>query len=145
MTDDQSPSLFVVHAMNHLSFLPVPRFALLLALLSCVGCTAQNGGSTDAGAVREMLFVDAKSGEVIVAPVASDFPAKHPVTGERTLMPGLYCPECKRWHPVPPPDRINQTRNAANCPKTGAAMTLHGPWPGDPLFEETPEPESGSR
>jgi hypothetical protein len=107
------------------------QFAALLPLLA--GCGAAD--APPAAALPDMLFVDTKTGEAIVAPAATDFPAQNPKTGARTLMPGLYCPECRAWHATPPIEQLNRQAGSATCPKTGALLTPHGPWPGDAQFE----------
>ena len=80
-----------------------------------------------------MVYVDTASRkkEAMVMEVADHFPAVHPRTGKRTLMPAMYCPKCAKWHPVPPPEQINRTPQATVCPKTGAALTFDGPWPAE--------------
>ncbi len=78
-----------------------------------------------------MVYVDTASGGALAMDIAGEFPAIHPRTGKRTLMPALYCPKCGKWHPVPPPDQINRTARAAQCPKTGEPLTPDGPWPGE--------------
>lgn len=77
-----------------------------------------------------MVYVDTVTGEAQAMEVAGEFPAVQPRTGKRTLMPAMYCAKCGKWHPVPPPDRINRAGRAALCPKTGAPLTAEGPWPG---------------
>lgn len=102
-------------------------------LLSLVGCGLAPA-SADA-APQQMLLVDLKTGEAIVSPVVTQFPAKNPKTGQTTLMPGLYCPECRAWHATPPVDQVNRQPGAAKCAKTGALLTPHGPWPGEAGFQ----------
>ncbi|MGI6416608.1 MAG: hypothetical protein ACOX1P_13130 [Thermoguttaceae bacterium] len=102
---------------------------LLLGALALVGC----GKRQPIGPDRQgrMVYVDTASGEALAMDIAGEFPAIHPRTGKRTLMPALYCPKCGKWHPVPPPDQINRTARAAQCPKTGEPLTPDGPWPGE--------------
>lgn len=88
------------------------------------------------GRVGKMVYVDTATREAIVMPVADAFPAPHPRTGKRTMMPAMYCPKCSRWHPVPPPDQINRTPKATTCPKTGKPLTMDGPWPEEESKEE---------
>ena len=78
-----------------------------------------------------MVYVDTVTKSATVMEIAEDFPAVQPRTGKRTLMPGMYCPKCNTWHPVPPPDQINRTPRATVCLKTGAPLTVDGPWPED--------------
>ena len=103
---------------------------VLVGAVVLVGCGGEEEVVVDEHAGK-MVYVDTASRkkEAIVMEVADAFPAEHPRTGKRTLMPAMYCPKCGKWHPVPPPDQINRTPKATVCPKTGAAMTFDGPWP----------------
>ena len=76
-----------------------------------------------------MVYVDLKTRSPLVQPSTDEVPAVHPETGQRTLMPGLYCSSCERWHPAPAFETLQRTPGAARCPKTGTPLTLDGPWP----------------
>jgi uncharacterized protein YbaR (Trm112 family) len=52
-----------------------------------------------------------------------DTPATNPKTGRRTLMQALYCHQCKKWYPAPPPEMARQSPRGPVCPKDG--QTLH--------------------
>ncbi len=101
----------------------------LLAVAIAVGLA----GCADESAVveppTEMVFVDVESGSPVTAPPSTDLPALHPETGRRTLMPGLYCPQCRQWHPAPPLEELQRNPEARQCPKCGAAMSADGPAP----------------
>ena len=103
---------------------------LVLTAVAFAGCGEAEPPSLT-GREGKMVYVDtaSKKKEALVMEIADSFPAEHPRTGKRTLMPAMYCPKCAKWHPVPPPDQINRTPKATVCPKTGAAMTFDGPWP----------------
>jgi hypothetical protein len=105
------------------------RCLLAVAVLgiSLVGC----GGSDDVATseASRAVYVDTKTMKAVVCDVVEDPPAVNPMTGNRTLMPALYCPSCLRWHPLPPLDQINRMPNATKCSKTGATLTADGPWP----------------
>lgn len=112
------------HRRNRWSWMVLVGAAVL------AGCGGPEEVNID-GREGKMVYVDtaSKKKEALVMEVAADFPAEHPRTGKRTLMPAMYCPKCAKWHPVPPPDQINRTPRATLCPKTGVAMTVEGPWP----------------
>lgn len=76
-----------------------------------------------------MVFVDLKTKEPVIDLATTDVPAVNPDTGERTLMPGLYCTECQRWHPTPAYDKLQRSPGAGRCPTDGAPLTSDGPWP----------------
>ncbi len=109
---------------------PSWRAALLLLAVLAVGCEQSSAPTADT-AVKEMLYVDTQTGTAVIAPAASELPALHPTTGTRTLMPGLYCPTCRKWYATPPIEQINRIPGAGNCPQHKTPLTLHGPWPGD--------------
>jgi len=92
-----------------------------------VGCGSSTDVATDE--VGETVYVDTETMQAMVGPTVVETPAVNPKTGKRTLMPALYCPTCRRWHPVPPVDQINRVPDATKCGKTGATLTADGPWP----------------
>ncbi|MCA9121231.1 MAG: hypothetical protein H6822_21715 [Planctomycetaceae bacterium] len=100
---------------------------LLLPCISIAGC----GGSEEAttNVVPRAVYVDTLTMKAMVCDVEGEAPLVNPATGKRTLMPGLYCPKCQRWHPLPPLDQINRTPNATKCSKTGVELVADGPWP----------------
>ncbi len=101
---------------------------VVLCAAAVAGCGTSEP-ATPTGKEGKMVYVDTVTKKAQVMEVAEAFPAVQPLTGKRTLMPGMYCPKCSTWHPVPPPDQINRTPRATVCPKTGAALTVDGPWP----------------
>ncbi len=109
-----------------------------MSLLAIAGCGRTEEVPAD-GREGKMVYVDtaSKTKEAIVMEIADSFPAENPRTGKRTLMPAMYCPTCGQWHPVPPPDQINRTPNAALCPKSGTPLRIDGPWPDEPGADGT--------
>ena len=105
-------------------------FALALSVW-LAGCGSPEQ-PVPSGRKGKMVCVDTVTKKASVVPVTAAFPAVQPLTGKRTLMPGMYCPRCASWHPVPPPDQINRIPKATLCPKTGTPLTLDGPWPEEP-------------
>ena len=104
-----------------------PTLAGILAIIALAGCGSEE---TDNQPAKRMVYVDTKTKQPVVHDVVTPVPAENPETGERTLMPGLYCPVCRTWYPVPPPDQINSRPNAGQCPKDKTPLTADGPWPG---------------
>jgi hypothetical protein len=104
---------------------------LLVAMAAMMaGCGEWTSADVESPA-REMLFVDTRSGEAVAAPATAHLPAVNPATGKRTLMPGLYCPECRKWRATPPIEEINRQPGAGMCPVHKTPLTPHGPWPGE--------------
>jgi len=101
----------------------------LLVISICVFVAGCGSSETDSDVVNKMVYVDTETMAAIVLPVYESLPATNSETGERTLMPGLYCPECRTWYPVPAPDQINRRPDAALCPKTRTPLIADGPWP----------------
>ena len=73
-------------------------------------------------------FAAAETGEFISAP-PQPVPAVNPHTGRATLQRALYCPQCRRWHVVPPPDVLNGPPAGYPCPQHKIAMQEQGPLP----------------
>lgn len=105
------------------------HFCLLTTVLIIQTCTGCGSSDTSAGADADMVYVDTKTFVAVVAPKSGSVPIINPATGQRTLMPGLYCPDCEKWYPVPSPEQINRQKGAALCPKTKTPMIADGPWP----------------
>lgn len=97
-----------------------------LAVLSTAGC-----GKTEPEqqVPAEMVYFDRATKKPVVAAAGDEVPAKHPVTGKRTLVPALYCSKCKNWYPAPPLDLQQRDPNARNCPRHKIPMTMNGPRP----------------
>jgi hypothetical protein len=77
-----------------------------------------------------IVFVCRSSQELFVG-AARGTPAKHPQTGQPTLLPGWYCPKCKTWHAGPPSDAAARLPEKVLCPKTRAPLRREGPLPKD--------------
>ncbi len=105
---------------------PSRIITLVVCALMLLGC---GESETNDAPPAQMVYVDTASGEAVVGPVAANFPAKSSLSDKRTLMPGLYCSQCRQWHPAPPMDQINRQQRSALCPKCGQALSLEGPWP----------------
>ena len=106
------------------------RGLLSLALIASswllIGCAESPDPQASAD---QMVYCDTQAREAVVYETATDFPAKHPVTNQPTLMPALYCVQCQSWRPVPPADQINRSPGAANCVTCQTALSTEGPWP----------------
>lgn len=100
-------------------------------LVSFIGFLAGCGDSDpDAKALKKMVYIDTATMQPVVHDIAVSFPAAHPTTGKLTLRPALYCPNCQKWYPVPPPNEITRVPGAGKCPKDKkTSLTADGPWP----------------
>ena len=74
-----------------------------------------------------IVYIDTKTQETRLLPRQAQTPAINPQTGERTLVPGLYCKTCAKWYPSPPPEVLQRSTAAYRCPKDGQPMSLEGP------------------
>ena len=102
-------------------------FPGILLVAASLGCNRTPVDDSHADSV--VLLVDVKTHEVFVRENVSQLPAKHPRTGDRTLVSGMYCRRCQKWYPVPPVEELIRNPQARQCPKTGSPLTGEGPWP----------------
>lgn len=51
---------------------------------------------------REITFICTETGTLSRGP-RTETPALNPALGRATLVQALYCPECRKWIPMPPP------------------------------------------
>ena len=104
-----------------------------LLSLCVIGSSCLFAGCDDSSTPRAlpalMVYFDMRAQEAVVYQTAIEFPARHPVTNQPTLMPALYCARCESWQAVPPADRINRSPGAATCAKCWMALGVEGPWP----------------
>jgi hypothetical protein len=96
---------------------------------AAAGCQSKPAAETTPPA--QSVYVDTRTGQVVRAEHSAALPAVNPGTGKRTLMPGLYCAECRKWYPAPPLEVRQRTPNAGQCPRHGTALTADGPLPGE--------------
>ncbi len=112
----------------------------LVTVIICVGSLGCGSDQPVNEPVERMVFVDTETMNAVVQPVSKTLPAVNPQTGQRTLMPGLYCPDCSTWHPVPAPDQINRRPDTALCPKTRIPLIADGPWPNEDTASAEDDP-----
>lgn len=79
----------------------------------------------------EMVCVDSEILAAVVARKSESVPTVNPATGQRFLMPGLYCLKRKEWNPASSPEQINRQPGPALCPKTTTPLAADGRWPED--------------
>jgi hypothetical protein len=96
----------------------------LFSLWQLIGCSpAENGPQESASNV---VYLCRETKQIVQAP-PQKVPAVHPGTGRATLFRALYCPECKIWRAVPPPDVFAGNPLTYRCPKHQKPMTVDGP------------------
>ena len=106
--------------------------ALLRIVLASVvvgtmcGC---GGGEGESSGHVATVYVDRETLQTVELTETAEAPAVNPATGRRTLMPGLYCPQCKTWHPSPPLEVLQRDPAARQCPKCKGPLTTDGPHP----------------
>lgn len=111
---------------------------LLACLLAFFTTGCSDAPTVESNATTRMVYVDIETKRAVVGDARDDVPAVNAATGRRTLMPGLYCPQCRAWRPTPPLDVAQRTPAALRCPQCGTQMTADGPWPispGSPLAD----------
>ncbi|MCA9055801.1 MAG: hypothetical protein KDA75_18320 [Planctomycetaceae bacterium] len=105
------------------------KFALLLLLsmtLSASACSRQPSASP---AERSIVCVDIHTGQVFAVDATESVPTVNPESGEKSLMPGLYCERCQTWHVAPSVEQLHRQHGVAYCAKTGGVLKLDGPRP----------------
>ena len=102
----------------------------LAALLSSHGCGRES--VADAVAAQQVYF-DLESKRAVAAEAMLETPAVNPVTGRRTLMPALYCAQCRAWRAAPPLEEVQRNPEARRCPKCGGATSAEGPLPDEEI------------
>jgi hypothetical protein len=103
------------------------RIVALVAVLATFGGCGRHG--TDSARSAPIVYVDRETQQPVVLTGAVDAPAVNPQTGRRTLMPGLYCPQCQAWHPTPPLEVLQRDPAARRCPECRSPLTSDGPSP----------------
>lgn len=78
--------------------------------------------------LQEFVYVDTKTGDAFLLRARSS-PEYNPVTGDPTLIPGLYCLKCGAWKAVGPLEMLQTTQAPHLCPIHKIALTLDGPLP----------------
>ena len=108
---------------------PIKYFMLLVTvgLLACwVLPSSSSKENPSRESVKDVVYVCRETKELIKAP-PQKVPATNPSTGRATLYRALYCSECRRWHPVPPPELYSGNPLTYRCPKHHRQMTASGP------------------
>src|SRR5688572_1021420 len=101
-----------------------------LVALGLLGYWLINPGSQEGNASEDVIaaipYICRETKQVIEAAL-SPVPAVNPKTGRATLFRALYCPDCKKWHAVPPPDVFAGNPLTYRCPKHHHPMSQKGP------------------
>jgi hypothetical protein len=114
--------------MNRNSIIFASIFAVMIAVcgLYIVFDRIHAAGPDDD--IPEIVYVDTKTGSAFLL-ASKTTPETHPTTGEKTLVPGLYCSECKAWKAVGPTENRQLRRKTQNCPIHKIPLTNDGPDP----------------
>jgi hypothetical protein len=75
-----------------------------------------------------IVYVCRETGAVFIGR-GEPAPVIHPVTGRATLFPGLYCPQCEKWSPAFPMERLYGNPAMLNCPVCRTPRTFEGDVP----------------
>ena len=81
--------------------------------------------------LQEFVYVDTNTGEAFLLRARSS-PEYHPMTGDPTLIPGLYCENCKAWKAVGPLEMLQTSHVPPVCPIHKRPLTQEGPLPDSP-------------
>jgi hypothetical protein len=83
-------------------------------------------GNASENTRESVPYICRETKQVVLAPLAP-VPVVNSQTGRATLFRALYCPDCKKWHAVPPPDVFPGNPLTYPCPKHRHVMTTDGP------------------
>lgn len=97
-------------------------FVVVLTILGGCGRVEDNSSQRVTS-----VYVDRETLQAMELARTEEAPAVNPQTGRRTLMPGLYCPQCKAWRPSPPLEVLQRDPQAHRCPKCQSPLTTDGP------------------
>jgi DNA-directed RNA polymerase subunit RPC12/RpoP len=103
--------------------------SFLCAAVPIILCGCSHEGSEPTTQATQMVYVDLQTNKAVVGDRSDVVPAVNPATGERSLMPGMYCSRCGQWRPAPPLEELQRNPAARQCPRCGSAMSADGPWP----------------
>jgi hypothetical protein len=87
---------------------------------------ASREGNASENTIETVPYICRETKQIVEAPL-TQVPAVNPNTGRATLFRALYCPACKKWHTVPPPDVFPGNPLMYPCPKHHRPMTMDGP------------------
>jgi hypothetical protein len=87
--------------------------------------TARDGAAQSSS---QVTYVCSETGVVIVGPAQQE-PAVHPETGRRTLLRGVYCPQCGKWYRAPSSEKVGGNPRELRCSVHNIPMTYEGPAP----------------
>jgi hypothetical protein len=96
-----------------------------ILLFGIIWMTPSNGAAQSETIVT---YVCSETGAVIAAPAQQE-PALNPETGRRTLLRGVYCPQCAKWYRAPSPEHQSGNPRPLTCSVHNVPMTYEGPSP----------------
>lgn len=74
----------------------------------------------------EITYICTETGSISHGELKST-PAVNPATGRRTLVQALYCAQCKKWYPSPPPEMAERSPRGPVCAISGGPLTVSEP------------------
>ena len=102
-------------------------FTVAVVVVAALLVTVSFFGSSESVADdAQVPYLCAETNQLVRAP-AQPTPALNPITGRKTLLRALYCPQCGKWQAVPPSDLFHANPLSFRCPKHRCDMTPDGP------------------
>ncbi len=96
---------------------------LLLIAICCTGC----GGTVEAEQ-EQAAYICNQTKQVFAASEVQNSNV-NPKTGKSTLVRGMYCVKCDRWHPGPPKEAMANRAVQPTCPIHKTPLKSVGPIP----------------
>lgn len=102
--------------------------AVLVLGLGAAVLWGGRAGPQDANdpARQKIVYVCTETGRTLQGP-ATAVPAVNAETGRRTMMPGLYCEQCRKWHATAPFEVTQRDPASRLCPRHRTPMRTEGP------------------
>ena len=105
--------------------------AILLIAIAVFPLLVRGKTSVPDSQLQLMVYVDEKTEQPFLLRARSSR-ENHPETGERTLVPSLYCEKCKAWKPIGSMESLQNGRSARKCPIHKVDLVREGPLPESP-------------
>ena len=102
--------------------------AIILAAIAAYPMLVGGKTGVPDAQLQLMVYVDEKTEQPFMLRARSSR-EKHPETGERTLVPSLYCQKCKAWKPIGSMESLQNGRSARKCPIHKVDLVREGPLP----------------
>jgi hypothetical protein len=103
-------------------------FIIVVSVLGLYVILAGASSSVRDDQLQKIVYVDTKSGKAFMLSARISHET-NPETGEKTLIPGMYCEKCASWKPVGSMEALQTSRAVRKCPVHKSPLLRDGPLP----------------